>query len=121
MREKVYDARYDSYYFTDTGEWAETKCHDPTCEYCIDRPEKAKSILSFWTVENTGWSGGISWFKTGGNEANPLRFKSEAEAVNYAVTKKCQFNDPDMLWRVVHTIIERNEESKITTEKWIMV
>jgi len=24
--------------------------------------------LEFWTVENTGWSGGISWFKTGGTE-----------------------------------------------------
>lgn len=31
--------RYDAYYYTDTGEWAEPRCGDLDCEFCADRPK----------------------------------------------------------------------------------
>lgn len=37
----AYDAVFDAYYYTDTKEWAEGKCSDPTCEFCAKRPAKA--------------------------------------------------------------------------------
>ena len=38
---KQYSEKFDAYYDDETGEWLETKCDDPTCEYCVDRPDKA--------------------------------------------------------------------------------
>ena len=77
--------------------------------------------LNYYTVENTGWSGGISWFKTGGTEANPLRFKTEASATDYALEKQAEQNDPNTLWRVVHTTVEREENKEVTTKQWIQL
>jgi hypothetical protein len=78
--------------------------------------------LEYWTVENTGWSGGISWFKTGGSEANPLRFKTFDTAHEFAVRNKNKFDDPDQLWRVVYTKIERSDPNKrVTTEEYHMI
>jgi hypothetical protein len=77
--------------------------------------------LIYWTVENTGWSGGVSWFKTGGTEANPLRFNSPDAAFEYALNKKGQLNDPDTLWRVVHTKVVTEENSQVTTKVWVNV
>lgn len=77
--------------------------------------------LDYYTVENTGWSGGISWFSTGGTEMNPLRFKTEAEATDYALEKQAELNDPNTLWRVVHTTVEREENRRVTIEQWIAI
>lgn len=38
---KQYSEEFDAYYDDETGEWLESKCDDPTCEYCVNRPEKA--------------------------------------------------------------------------------
>lgn len=38
----LYNAKYDSYYNADTGEWVEKKCSDPECDYCKDRPDTAR-------------------------------------------------------------------------------
>jgi len=35
-----YSEEYDAYYIVETGEWVESKCDDPTCEYCVNRPER---------------------------------------------------------------------------------
>jgi hypothetical protein len=39
-RETAYSEKYDSYYYTDTGEWTEPRCTDSECEICKDRPAK---------------------------------------------------------------------------------
>jgi hypothetical protein len=35
-----YSEEYDAYYNPLTNEWIESKCDDPTCEFCINRPER---------------------------------------------------------------------------------
>ena len=35
-----YSEQWDAYYDESTNEWTESKCDDPTCEYCVGRPEK---------------------------------------------------------------------------------
>jgi hypothetical protein len=79
------------------------------------------SKLHYWTVENTGWSGGVSWFKTGGTDANPLRFDSFADAATYALQKQHALNDPNTLWRVVETTVERSANKSVTTKEWTEV
>ena len=36
-----YSEQWDANYNGITGEWLESKCDDPTCEYCASRPDKA--------------------------------------------------------------------------------
>ena len=74
--------------------------------------------LEFWTVQNTGWSGGVSWFATGGTDANPLRFRLKEEAMTYALDRKERYSDPEMLWRLVHTLVEKTKSKKVTTETY---
>ena len=78
-------------------------------------------MIEFWTVEDTGWSNGISWFRSGGTDVNPLRFKSYDAAYDYAKRKKEEFNQPATKWRVVHTTIERSETKQVTTNIWTIV
>lgn len=35
---KAYSEEYDCYYCESCNVWSESKCDDPTCEYCINRP-----------------------------------------------------------------------------------
>jgi len=35
---KEYSEKYDAYYDPETGEWLESKCGDPECEFCSVRP-----------------------------------------------------------------------------------
>ena len=35
-----YSEEYDAYYIVETGEWLESKCDDPTCEFCPNRPDR---------------------------------------------------------------------------------
>ena len=37
---KEYSEQYDAYYDAETNQWLESKCDDPYCDYCADRPEK---------------------------------------------------------------------------------
>lgn len=75
-------------------------------------------MIEFWTVENTGWSGGVSWFKIGGTDANPLRFNTYTPALDYATESKIELNEPATLWRVVHTTIERTVDGEVITRKY---
>jgi hypothetical protein len=78
-------------------------------------------MIEFYTVENTGWSGGISWFTTGGTDMNPRRFNTNEEATVYATRSQELMNDPNTLWRIVHTIIERTENKEVLTRTWTMI
>lgn len=63
----------------------------------------------FYTIENTGWSGGISWFEG----ARGTRFYEETDARKAIEIFKKEVDDPDMLHRMVkHTHI--HEENKHT-------
>jgi hypothetical protein len=75
-------------------------------------------MIEFWSVEDTGWSGGTSWFMTGGSHMNPLRFLSFDRALEYAIARKKEFNQDTTKWRVVHTVIETSENKRVTTEEW---
>lgn len=78
-------------------------------------------MIEFYTVENTGWSGGVSWFHTGGTDINPLRFTAESEARIYAEEQKKELDQDSTLWRVVHTTIVRTDNKEVTTRVWSMI
>ena len=86
----------------------------------VFKEERSKNI-QFYSVENTGWSGGISWFTTGGMDMNPLRFNTYNQAEVYANKSKELTNDPNTLWRIVHTTIERTENKEVATRTWTMI
>ena len=75
-------------------------------------------MIEYWTVENTGWSGGISWFQTGGTDTNPLRFDSYDSAAEYAFDSKKELNQDTTLWRVVHVTFHRYKDGDLTTRKF---
>lgn len=64
-------------------------------------------MIDYYTVENTGWSGGVSWFK------NDYRFDTFQEALAYAHEQQTELNDPGTFWRVVRvtTVKEGNRET----------
>ena len=35
-----YSEQYDAYYSDTHNEWLDSKCDDPECEYCPNRPER---------------------------------------------------------------------------------
>ena len=35
---KMYSEKYDAYHCTECNIWLESKCDDPTCEFCNQRP-----------------------------------------------------------------------------------
>jgi len=37
---KKHSDQYDAYYCASCNEWLESKCDDPTCEYCTNRPAR---------------------------------------------------------------------------------
>jgi hypothetical protein len=65
----------------------------------------------FWTVESTGWSGGISWFECGSSVYKRLTFKTEQQALDYFDITKKKLKDPSIKWRIVY-----NENSKTWKE-----
>lgn len=71
----------------------------------LDKIFPKQKIIEYYAVENTGWSGGVSWSSTGGSKANPARFKSEQEALDYLA--KTRWDDPLVLWRTVHIVTNR--------------
>ena len=36
---KKFSDQYDAYYCASCNEWLESKCDDPECEYCPNRPD----------------------------------------------------------------------------------
>ena len=41
---EVYSEQYDAYYDEDTNQWLEPTCSDPTCEYCVNRPQQPLEV-----------------------------------------------------------------------------
>ena len=73
-------------------------------------------FVEWWDVENTGYSGGISWFKSGSAD-----FNTEETAREYALKQKQYLNDPNTKWRYVHTTLEREGNKSVTTKVWTEV
>lgn len=78
------------------------------------------TVYEYWKVQNTGWSGGVSWFDSGGGLREPLRFTDEVGALGY-IQKAHSRLDDSTLWRVVHVRIETSENKRVTTEEWKLV
>lgn len=58
-------------------------------------------MIKYYRVDNTGWSGGISWFE--GNK----RFSTFDEAKNHY--KRMQWGEGSTFWRIVEVTIEFTE------------
>jgi hypothetical protein len=41
---KAYHIGYDAFFDKHTGEWIESKCDDPTCSFCMKRPNNVYAI-----------------------------------------------------------------------------
>lgn len=39
-KERMYSEEYDAYYNPITNEWIESKCDEPGCAFCSNRPER---------------------------------------------------------------------------------
>ena len=76
-------------------------------------------VLEFWTVQNTGWSAGISWFDTGGTATTPGRFDTEREAREFL--KGARWGDRSVKWRLVQIRIKTTRKKRVTTERYIRV
>lgn len=51
-----------------------------------------------WLVENTGWSGGVSWFD------DKQRYENYAKALSVASNRKNSSSDDSIKWRITHVI-----------------
>lgn len=71
-------------------------------------------MIKFYRVENTGWSNGVSWF----GDDNRME---KGEAFMRAINSKEEYNDPDMLWRVVEVHIHQYPDGKVTVERYHVV
>ena len=47
---KLYNEQYDSYYDPVNDVWLESKCSDPNCDYCSNRPERP-SMKNFYVTD----------------------------------------------------------------------
>lgn len=90
---------------------------DTTHKDITNRPPPP--FMEWWEVENTGWSGGQSWFSTGGDRANPYRAKSAQEAIEYI--SNARWDDPQVKWRYVHVTLEREGNREVKTRVWTMI
>ena len=82
------------------------------------RNRKTPKFLEWWEVENTGWSNGTSWFSTGARSADPRRFDSKQEAIDFALRRKQDLDDPKTKWRYIHVTLEQEGNKTVTTEVW---
>jgi hypothetical protein len=76
-------------------------------------------FIEWWEVENTGWSGGTSWFSAGGTRANPYRARSAEQAIEYITAAK--WDDEQVKWRYVHVTLEREGNREVKTRVWTLV
>jgi hypothetical protein len=72
-------------------------------------------MVEFWSIENTGWSGGVSWFR------DEQRFDSKYEALDIAIERKEELNQDTTLWRIVHTTIKRFDNKEVITRTWTII
>jgi len=42
--ELVYYDKFDTYFCPACNRWTESRCSDPDCNYCLNRPEKPLSL-----------------------------------------------------------------------------
>lgn len=76
--------------------------------------------LEYWTVQNSGWSAGETWFDVMAARREPLRFESEERARAYALGRKGA--DDTMRWRTVHIEVRQVSVCKtVTTTEWTEV
>ena len=40
-----YDSTHDSYFDPIRDQWLESACSDPTCEYCVGRPQRPSLVV----------------------------------------------------------------------------
>jgi hypothetical protein len=74
---------------------------------------KEAGEVSFYTLENTGWSGNDwSWFKSSGKRYSS---KEDAETASRPYREKLE---APTLHRIVHTNIKVTESQKVTTETY---
>ena len=52
-KDTAYSAEYDAYYNPVTNEWIDTKCDDPTCEFCSTRPAQPLKDLPWACIYTT--------------------------------------------------------------------
>lgn len=64
-------------------------------------------MIQYYRVDNTGWSGGISWFK------DENRFDTFTEAIEFQRERK--WNDDSVLWRIAEVTMtdERLDNNRI--------
>ena len=71
--------------------------------------------LTYFTVQNTGWSNGVSWFDMT-NGRDTIRFKTRDEALTYIQDK--HWGDDDVKWRILDHEVDRtyagDDETKAT-------
>lgn len=72
--------------------------------------------IEWYEVENTGWSGGLSWFGTGGDRYLSSRFDTPEEAIEYI--NNTHWGDDSIKWRYVHITLERFDNKEILTKEW---
>lgn len=71
--------------------------------------------IEFYSVEDTGWSDGASWF------SDSVRYPNFEEAFEVATHRKNHGLSRDMLHRIVHTEIIREATRTITIETYTKV
>lgn len=67
----------------------------------------------YWTVENTGWSGGISWFPIG------IRRHTKEEAIDAAkaIAREVRLGS-ETKWRIVCNTVETFKNKSVQTKEW---
>lgn len=69
-------------------------------------------MIQYYRVDNTGWSGGISWFK--GED----RFDTFTEAIESQRERK--WDDDSILWRIAEvTIVDEHLDNKHIAKRTI--
>ena len=68
--------------------------------------------IEYWKIQNTGWTGGRSWFDM------DYRLDTELEAKRVIKSKKAYFKDDAIKWRYVHVTIEWDHDKTVTTERF---
>jgi len=77
------------------------------------------NTVEYYTVENTGWSGGVSWFPSKRNQCDEWRFDTRDEAMEYIRTHR--WDDDSVMWRMTFVTYAADDEGYVETVKYIKV
>jgi hypothetical protein len=69
----------------------------------------------YFTVENTGWSDGVSWFEVKQNRFD-ARFPTYETALEY-IERNCT-DDSAIRWRIAHIVVIHFEDGFTVTTKY---